>query len=138
MHEDQFTIIDNGQPVTVGAAVTEGRVFLSPAALKDALVWELRPEGLCLGSVCLSLPPDCLVVTGAAVDLIELANLLDRPLALDIDERAAYIGMSAGDRTAALASLEAPDFTLPDLEGHLHSLSDYRGLKVLLVAYASW
>ena len=26
----------------------------------------------------------------------------------------------------------------PDLEGKLHSLSDHRGKKVLLVAYASW
>lgn len=37
-----------------------------------------------------------------------------------------------------LASLEAPDFTLPDLDGRPHSLSDYRGQKILLAAYASW
>jgi peroxiredoxin len=37
-----------------------------------------------------------------------------------------------------LASLDAPDFTLPDLDGHLHSLAGHRGKKVLLVAYASW
>ena len=39
---------------------------------------------------------------------------------------------------SALDSLEAPDFSLPDLEGNLHSLTDRRGKKVLLVAYASW
>ena len=33
---------------------------------------------------------------------------------------------------------QAPAFTLPDLDGKPHSLSDYRGKKVLLVAYASW
>ncbi|MCH7868912.1 MAG: redoxin domain-containing protein [Myxococcales bacterium] len=37
-----------------------------------------------------------------------------------------------------LAGLAAPDFSLPDLEGTLHSLSDHRGKKVLLIAYASW
>jgi len=37
-----------------------------------------------------------------------------------------------------LRSLEAPDFTLPDLDGKLHSLSDYRGKKVLLMSWASW
>jgi len=42
------------------------------------------------------------------------------------------------DRAAALDSGEAPDFTLPDLDGKLHSLSDHRGKKVLLIAYASW
>jgi peroxiredoxin len=27
---------------------------------------------------------------------------------------------------------------LPDLSGRMHALSDFRGKKVLLVAYASW
>ena len=30
------------------------------------------------------------------------------------------------------------DFELPDLDGKLHRLSDYRGQKVLLVTWASW
>ena len=34
--------------------------------------------------------------------------------------------------------VEAPDFTLPDATGQQHSLSDYRGQKVLLAAWASW
>ena len=42
------------------------------------------------------------------------------------------------ERTAALESLEAPDFTLPDLSGRPHSLVDYRGRKVLLATWASW
>ena len=61
-----------------------------------------------------------------------------RPVALDVEERAAYLGVPAAERARRLASLEAPDFTLPDLDGRLHSLSEHRGKKVLLVAYASW
>jgi peroxiredoxin len=34
--------------------------------------------------------------------------------------------------------MEAPDFTLPDLRGRLHSLRDQRGKKTLLIAWASW
>jgi peroxiredoxin len=41
-------------------------------------------------------------------------------------------------RRAAMASLQAPDFGLPDLDGRRHRLSDYRGKKVLLAAWASW
>jgi peroxiredoxin len=37
-----------------------------------------------------------------------------------------------------MQSLEAPDFTLPDLEGRPHALRDYRGKKVFLVSWASW
>ena len=73
---------------------------------------------------------------GAA--LAKRAEASGRPVAVDLDERAAYLGASAAERAKALASLEAPDFTLPDLDGQRHSLSQYRGRKVLLVAYASW
>ena len=72
------------------------------------------------------------------VALAKRAEASGRPVAVDLDERAAYHGVSAAERAKALASLEAPDFTLPDLDGRRHSLSEHRGKKVLLVAYASW
>jgi peroxiredoxin len=45
-----------------------------------------------------------------------------------------------GVSTASMASgpVAAPDFRLPDLDGKLHSLSDYRGKKVLLYCWSSW
>jgi hypothetical protein len=33
-----------------------------------------------------------------------------RPVAIDVDERAAYLGVSAAKRSRQLASLAAPDF----------------------------
>jgi hypothetical protein len=72
------------------------------------------------------------------VELAKRAEASGRPVALDLDERAAYLGVSAAERVKQLSSLEAPDFTLPDLDGRMHSLSQHRGKKVLLVAYASW
>ena len=138
MRQEDFTIIDDGSPVAVPVTLQNDQIRLEPADLKRSLDWELKPEGFCRGSTCISIPEASSVVTDAGVDLLEFAHLLDRPLALDAEERAAYLGTSAGDRGKALATLQAPDFTLPDVEGKLHSLSDYRGLKVLLVAYASW
>lgn len=73
---------------------------------------------------------------GAA--LAKRAEATGRPAAVDLDERVAYLGVSAAERAKALATLEAPNFTLPDLNGRRHSLSEHRGKKVLLVAYASW
>ena len=75
---------------------------------------------------------------GDGAALAKRAETAGRPVAVDLDERVAYLGVSAAERAKALASLEAPDFTLPDLDGRHHSLSQYRGKKVLLVAYASW
>ena len=71
-------------------------------------------------------------------ELAKRAEAAGRPVAVDLDERVAYLGVAARERAKALASLEAPDFTLPDLDGRLHSLSEHRGKKVLLVAYGSW
>jgi len=71
-------------------------------------------------------------------ELLRRAEAEGRPVAVDQEACAAYLGVTARARAAALASLEAPAFTLPDLEGRFHSLSEHRGKKVLLVAYASW
>ena len=48
------------------------------------------------------------------------------------------LGEGAAQRAEALASGDAPDFELPDLDGRTHRLSDFRGRRVFLVAWASW
>ena len=118
--EECFTLIDDGRAVMLTAAVDDGGVRLAAAELEARLGWALPPSRL------------------DAIDLGELAETLGRPLALDVAERCAYLGVAAAERAAALASLSAPDFSLPDLSGRVHSLSEQRGTKVLLVAYASW
>nr|WP_225562734.1 TlpA disulfide reductase family protein [Rhodanobacter sp. DHG33] len=40
--------------------------------------------------------------------------------------------------TVAQAGEPAPALELPDLQGHLHRLADYRGQRVLLNFWASW
>jgi len=138
MTDTRFTIIDDGRPADVPARVRGDQVCLSPQALEHALGWALKPEGLCRDNLCVPLRARASVETADGVDLAGVASALSRPLAVDVEARAAYLGVSAHERGHRLASLEAPDFTLPDLEGRLHSLREQRGKKVLLVAYASW
>ncbi len=132
-----FVVIDDGRAVAVAAHVDAGRVWLSGGAIEAALGWELKPQGLCRGDECVSLPPGA-SPDHRSLDLVNLAEVLCRPLALDVEEGAAYLAAPVEERCATLASLDAPDFTLPDLAGRLHSLREHRGRKVLLVAYASW
>ena len=133
-----FTVIDQGRDREVRARVEGGRLVLSAEALRDALGWELHDGTLCNDAMCVPLPAGSRLGEGGVFDLGEVAATLDRPLALDVDARAAYLGVSAGERAQALGSLLAPDFTLPDLAGRPHTLSSYRGKKILLVAWASW
>lgn len=133
-----FTIIDEARAAAVEADVDDGRVLLAPGEVERAFGWALQPEGFCREGVCVPVRDGAGVIRGEAVDLAAFADLLGRPLALDIDERAAAVGASARDRASAVTSLEAPDFTLPDLDGLPHSLSDHRGKKVFLAVWASW
>ena len=133
-----LTLIDGERRHAMGAQIADGRVQLDSADVEAALGWKLTREGLCRGSVCIPVRDRASLVHDGGLDLEAFAALLDRPLALDAEERAAALGERAEDRAAALATLEAPDFTLPDLSGRLHTLSDHRGRKALLIAYASW
>lgn len=133
-----LTLIDAGRAVDVHARVEDHRVLLSETALRDALGWELHEGTLCNDTMCVPLPAGSTLAAGGPLDLAELAAVLDRPLAVDAAEGAAYLGVSARERADALASLMAPDFTLPDLAGRPHSLDEQRGKKVLLVVWASW
>ena len=133
-----LTLIDGERRHAIGAQLAGGQVQVDAADVEGALGWKLAPEGLCRGSVCIPVRDRASLVKRGGLDLTVLAALLDRPLALDTAGRAAALGESAGDRASALRTLEAPDFTLPDLAGRMHTLSDHRGKKVLLIAYASW
>ena len=138
MPDTNFTLIDGANTCELVARVEGDGVRIAPESLESALGWTLKPEGLCRGEVCVPLRNPAALADERGVDLAVFAELLDRPLALDTGERAAALGTSAAERGSQLATLEAPDFRLPDLEGRSHSLSQQRGKKVLLIAYASW
>ena len=138
MTTQPFTILDNGRACTVAAHVDGDSVRLAPAQLQQALGWEHRPEGLCRQGVCLPIPPGSTLMNENGIDIGELARTLQRPVAAALDEHVLAIGESAQVQAQRMDALEAPDFNLPDLAGNLHSLSDHRGKKVLLVAHASW
>ena len=138
MTNDRFTIIDDGRVCDTTATVSQGRVHLSPTALQAALGWELTPQGLCKDDRCVPVARHADLSSATGIDLEAVGRVLSRPLAVDVEERVAFLGTAATERAAQLASLEAPEFTLPDLAGRPHALSDYRGKKVLLVVYASW
>jgi hypothetical protein len=133
-----FTLIDDGSCLEVDAAVSDGRVSLSAEALESALGWTLESEGLCRGSICVPVRDRAALERDGQIDLAGFAEALGRPLAIDVGERAAALGVAAIDRSERLESLEAPDFTLSDLEGREHTLSSHRGKKVLLIVYSSW
>jgi len=133
-----FTILEDGRASGVRAHVDGESVRVSPDDLEAALGWALKPQGLCRDEICVPLPKAASISDERGVDLAAFAAALDRPLAIDAGAGAACIGDSASERSVMLHDGEAPDFCLPDLSGRMHALSDQRGRKVLLIAWASW
>jgi hypothetical protein len=129
---------DDGSTIAAEATGTAGGLRVKAEVLKHVFGWELKPEGICKDQVCLPVQRHEGLVEDAGVDLVAFADLLGRPFVFDAECGVAHMGESARARGEQLASLTAPEFTLPDLDGRLHSLSDYRGKRVLLVAHASW
>ncbi len=96
--------------------------------------WLLRPEGACRGDHCIPLvdPPE-----GDTVDVAAMASQMNLPLVADERHAVWAVGpASVGGR--ALVGAEAPDVTLPDLDGNPFTLSSLRGQKVLLVAWSPY
>jgi hypothetical protein len=135
------TVLTESGEWAVPAAETAGEALWLPAREAEAATgYVAKPEGLCKGEVCIPVPPSRHkeFVDGARVNVAALWRHLGQPTVRSDRGHVCVLAESGRGRAAALASLEAPDFTLPDPTGRPHSLSDYRGKKVLLVTWASW
>ena len=119
------------------------QLWITTADLTRATKFELKPQGVCRDESCFPLPKSRqkeFLQTGSGQTLFNLsafAQLVHQPVAHDPAIATWYFGLRS-DQRQGLASLKAPDFTLPDMNGKLHSLSDFRGKKVFLVTWASW
>ena len=138
MTSSSLTLIDDGRSHLINASIDDTEVRLDTQATLDALGWTQKPEGLCQGDVCIPIAGAKNLINDQGIALEALAKLLGRPVTIDREQAAASLGAEVEAHGAQLVGGEAPDFTLPDLAGVDHTLSTYRGKKVLLIAYASW
>jgi len=114
---------------------------VSAADAKVASGWTLKPEGMCRGDLCVPLRDEAGrdgIRRDGRVDLAAFWRALGNPVVHDEREEIWVLGAGADERNAALAGEQAPDFSLPDLAGTPHRLSELRGKKVFLSTWASW
>ena len=136
-------IVYNDRSTLVREAMADGDdLWLAPADLKQHTRWELKPEGACLDDTCVPSPAarsaEFFRDNGGLFNFAALGRLLGQRVVHDSEGRVWVFGERSETRANGLESLEAPDFELPDLDGAMHRLSDYRGQKVFLFAWASW
>ena len=136
-----ITILSDQGTADAPTARAEGEaLWVGAAGLEAATGWELKPEGLCRGDVCVPLPPEAraALVGNGEIDAAGLWRRLRKPVVASERADVWVLGEAADERAAALEGLEAPDFALPDIDGRTHRLSDYRGQKVMLTTWSSW
>jgi len=111
-------------------------LWLTAADAERVTGWTLKPEGMCRDDACVPLPASA--TRDGRVDVAAFWQRLGNPVLHDDAVETWVLGLGADARNDALADLQAPDFTLPDLDGTLHTLSALRGRKVFLTTWASW
>jgi hypothetical protein len=128
----RLTVIDERE-VEVDASVDGDRVLIRPRDLEQATGWELKPEGLCRGPLCV--PVRDPVADGELVDLRAVASALGRAFAMSSEGGVAAL---AGDPMGSGVRGSIDELELPDLDGNAVRMSDFAGRKRLLIAWASW
>ena len=126
-------LTDTAVTQTAGRA-DDGSLWLSAPEFASATGFQLKPEGACRDDVCVPLPDAML--TKHEVDAAGFWRVTGRPVLHS--GKVWLLAEGAVQRATMHESLQAPDFTLPDLEGTQHTLSEYRGKKVFLATWASW
>jgi peroxiredoxin len=137
---DGVVVIYEGNAPTEVAATVEGDdLWVEAEALRSATGWELKPEGICREDACIVIPPGrrYKLVRAERINLAGLAELRRQP-AVHTDSGRAWAFPEPPAAALGRTDVEAPDFALPDLDGRIHALSDYRGRKVVLYAWSTW
>jgi hypothetical protein len=119
-------------------------LWVTLAELKRTTGFVVKPQGVCRNELCFPLPKqrkaEFLGQRGEVTwfNLSAFARLVKQPVAHDEKLATWCFGPGPERQNSYLATLEAPNFNLPDQSGKLHSLSSFRGKKVLLITWASW
>ena len=115
---------------------TRDGLWMSAVDAEKVTGWTLKPEGMCRDERCVPLP--AAAVKGTEVDVEAFWQKLGGPVIASHEGDAWALGAPADERNAALEGLQAPDFTLPDVDCKPRTLSELRGKKVFLATWASW
>jgi hypothetical protein len=110
-------------------------LVMTPDEFVGATGWEIKPEGVCKGDRCVSLPDGARQADGK-VDAVAVAERLG--MAVVGHERLGVwaIGPETGGRV--LDSARMPDLVLPDFDGQVFDLASLHGQKVVMIAWGSY
>jgi hypothetical protein len=137
-----------GAPATTPATVLfgENTVALPKVRVEGQDLWvlskdlprinefEVKPQGACRADVCIPLSKT--LKSGDWFNLTGFAQKLGQTVVAD--QGVYSFGEIPVLRGSFYNSRIAPDFAVPDRQGKIVHLSDFRGKKALVITWASW
>ena len=121
--------------------VREGQLWVPSAALPDLIGFKLKEQALYSGNTCINLSSKqdwCAEQAGETFfNLSGFARNTQQAFARSEDSRT-WSFAAHPELPSPLQSGRAPDFELLDRDGNEVRLSDFRGVKVLLLTWATW
>ena len=129
-----ITVLMPDGSASIPGRVHRGRALIDVDDLTAAIGWELKAEGLCRNDVCVPVSG----LESPEIDLASVAGALGSTVLIDDLANVIAISVPSQDRKAGLVGRQAPEFTLPDLNGVPHSLGQFVKQKRLLIAFSSW
>ena len=119
-----------------------GALWVRMDELHRATGWQMKPEGACLGELCVPLPTNKREEWIADADdcvwfcYSDFADMVGQKYVRDGDVWS--LGSVPEVRGVGLESAIAPDFEVTERNGNTFRLSDLRGRKVVLFTWSSW
>ena len=111
-----------------------GNLWVQSKDLPRINEFEVKPQGACRADVCIPLSKS--LKNGDWFNLTGFAQKIGEKVVAD--QNVYSFGEIPVLRGGFYNSRIAPDFAVPDRQGKVIHLSDFRGKKVLVITWASW
>jgi hypothetical protein len=129
------TVLFGENAVSLDKVRTEGdSLWVQSKDLPRINEFEVKPQGACRADVCIPLAKN--LKSGEWFNLTGFANKIGETVVKD--ENVYSFGEIPVLRGSFYNSRIAPDFAVPDRQGRVVHLSDFRGKKALILTWASW
>ena len=134
------TILYQGRAIGLSETGSGEGLLIRASDLKRVNGFELKPQGACLGAMCIPLNEDLLVQQDGQqwFNLTAFADLLEQPYVADLDSRVWSFAEIPAKRRNLLVDGQAPDFEVTERSGKVVCLADLKGKKALIVTWSSW
>ena len=137
---DGATVIAGDRTIDIERVLPGDGLWVPSTDVTRVTGFELKPEGACLGELCVPLPGALLqeVDDTTWLDLAGFADHMGQAWVRDADTNTWSFGELPAKRQSTLQDAQAPDLELVDRKGEVIRLADLRGKKTLVITWSSW